>query len=97
MSTTMRPTLQTVPESLPADHVTTTTTNVTATSVNSQPSSAVSSSVEKNNTVSAIPLAHTATTSLKPRSSSSKVSSQTNHLSIYPLLLNRFYLLDVIY
>lgn len=93
----MRPTLQTVPESLPADHVTTTTTNVTATSVNSQPSSAVSSSVEKNNTVSAIPLAHTATTSLKPRSSSSKVSSQTNHLSIYPLLLNRFYLLDVIY
>ena len=88
----MRPTLQTVPESLPADHVTTTTTNVTASSVNSQPSSAVSSSVEKNNTVSAIPLAHTATTSLKPRSSSSKVSIELNylitHYYLYRLLLS---------
>lgn len=76
MSThTMRPTLQTVPESLPADHVTqpTQTTVITSTATAGP---VISTPTEKAH--QAIPLSQSGQTpvSLKPRSSSSRVSIQ---------------------
>ena len=70
MSTTMRPTLQTVPESLPADHVT-------------QPAQATpttpaqTTNGEKSHpTTQAAPVVPTPTVNLKPRSTSSRVSQK---------------------
>lgn len=70
MSTTMRPTLQTVPESLPADHVTQpaqatpTTPAQTTNGEKSHPTTQASQS------------GTTPTVSLKPRSTSSRVSQE---------------------
>lgn len=70
MSTTMRPTLQTVPESLPADHVT-----QPAQATPSTPSA--TSNGEKSHTTttpSSQQSGQTPSVNLKPRSSSSRVS-----------------------
>lgn len=71
MSTTMRPTLQTVPESLPADHVTTPAQATPTTP-------AQTNNIEKSHPVVALPVSQPgptpATVNLKPRSSSSRVS-----------------------
>lgn len=70
MSTTMRPTLQTVPESLPADHVTQpaqATPSTPAQTTNGEKSHTTTQSSQSG---------QTPTVNLKPRSSSSRVSSK---------------------
>lgn len=80
MSTTsgrpiVRPTLQTVPESLPADHVTQPAqASVTPVAV-ANPSPAIGAVAEKSHQSAASSQSTTPAVSLKPRSSSSRVSS----------------------
>lgn len=76
MSTTsgrpiVRPTLQTVPESLPADHVTQPAQAAVATST---PSPAVGTTTEKSHQAPVTSTAAAPAVSLKPRSTSSRVS-----------------------
>lgn len=78
MSTTsgrpiVRPTLQTVPESLPADHV---TQQAQAAVAAATPSPVIGATVEKNHQTGPATQSTTPAVSLKPRSSSSRVSSR---------------------
>lgn len=83
MSTTsgrpiVRPTLQTVPESLPADHVTQNQAQAVAV-VTSAPTPTVAAEKTLQSTPSTVPT--TTTASLKPRSSSTRVSTLLNESS----------------
>lgn len=79
MSTTsgrpiVRPTLQTVPESLPADHVTQPAQASQTPVAVANPSPAIGAVAEKNHQSAVSSQSTTPAVSLKPRSSSSRVS-----------------------